>query len=230
MSYAPIEQIIQAIEDYNAGANGGQEPDGRDIEPAAEGSFVLSANGQYATDPGTSLLIPSSNVTLGVLGGTVTVKEGMTAVATGVTESFDFASTNKVTYVRALLTVTIALDEETLTELSVTSAVISLIETTVAHAPGQAPDKVNRDDSTLIKYFNIGTFALLRNGDRRAVRINQVLVGDVNLRPDGTIGEVLDPNGNDTRDGVRKIGFTINGKPYTGMFIVAGVEAVFPPA
>lgn len=208
MSYASIEQIIDAIQDYLAGSNGGQDPDGRDVEPSPAGPFAISVNGNYSTD-GDGFLVPSNSATIGVLGGTFKANADVTDAAAGISTSKSFPGSDGITYYHVYLLVTATMSGGTLA--SVTAA-ISIRETSNENPP--ASSEWTGTGSTLTKGFTIGTVAFARRGNRRYARITQSIVGTITNTTGTSGGVASDSNGVDTRPGPREIILCVNGTPY----------------
>lgn len=220
ISYAPIEQIIDAIQDYLAGPNGGQEPDGRDVEPSPVGPFAINVNGNYSIDAG-GFLIPSASATIGVLGGTFKANADVTAPASGISSSKSFPASDGIIYYQVYLLVTATMSSGTLSSISAT---ISIRETSDENPP--ASSEWTGKGSTLTKGFTIGTVAFARRGNRRYARISQSIVGTITNTTGTSGGMVSDPNGADTRPGPREFIINVNGKLYKTIIITTELVEV----
>lgn len=208
VSYSPIEQIIDAIQDYIAGANGGQDPDGRDVEPSPAGPFAISVNGNYSTDED-GFLVPSNSATIGVLGGTFKANADVTAIASGISSSKSFPGSDGITLYHVYLLVTATMSDGTLSSVA---AEISIRETSDENPPSQS--EWTGTGSTLTKGYTIGTVAFARRGNRRYARITQSMIGTITNTTGTSGGTASDTNGADTRPGPREIILCVNGKPY----------------
>jgi hypothetical protein len=222
-AYAPLEQIIQAIQDYIGGPDGGQEPDGRDIEPESVGPFAISVNGMYDTSPEGFLIPGIGNPTIRVRGGKITPIKGLEENITSdfTTTDFGFLA-NDGWYAVNLFVQT----DITHTGTQGNRQVDSVSAQIAAFNSTDADTNIGGRfiSTTVYRHFtNIGTVALAKSGNRRFARITQTRVGDIsgisfgsNAGGDGS----TDANGVVLKDGLREVLLCIKGKPYSafGLF------------
>lgn len=214
VTYVPIEQVIDAIQDYFAGADAGQEPDGRDIEPDGSAPFAISVNGLYDTDPDGFLIPAVGNPTLSVNAGTVDATDDINATASGISIStYPFPGGDGVTYVHFYLKVTITLDGPDGTPSGATATIES--RTTSTSGVPSVSETSFPTSNTAEKSYTIGVVALARSGDRRFAKITQTFAGDLKAYSNGTGSNTVDSNGVNLAAGLREITLCVNGFPYT---------------
>lgn len=220
VTYTPLEQIIDAVQDYMSGPNGGQEPDGRDIEPEAGGSFAISVNGIYDTDEDGFLVAPSGNPTITVNGGRITVAPGVSADIADLPDNsgFGFPSGDGVVWVRVYAEVDVTF-KGTQGSRAMDSASGLIVLSTGVFEEGWRWN--SGTDAKLV--IRIGAVGLARRGNRRFAKIVQLREGDQNgvATGSGAGGSSgTDANGASLADGPREVTLCINGKPYSA-FILA---------
>lgn len=222
-AYAPLEQIIQAIQDYIAGPNGGQEPDGRDIEPESTGAFAISVNGIYDTNAEGFLIPGVGNPTIKVKAGSITPIKDLEATISSdfTTTGFGFPSSDGAIWVNLFVQT-----EITFTGTQGNRQVNSVDASIVAfNANNAATDIGGRFvTTTLYRHFtNIGTVGLGRSGNRRLAKIIQKRVGNIvgiNFGNNAGGAGGTDANGVVLKDGLREVLLCINGNLYSafGLF------------
>ena len=225
ISYAPLEQIIGAFQDYLAGPGSGEDPDGRDLDPESTAPFSISVNGIYDTDPNGFLIPPSGNPSISVVGGTVQVTDDITATATSPAPITIYGfppSDNLKVYIHIYLKVTVSL----LGPQGTSSSATAVIEHRSVSTPGVAAVSADSFVGTnKITCYTIGVVTLARKGNRRFARITQSFAGDLELHPEGT-GSSTPVSGVNLATDVRRVILTINGEPYNTYILTGPLVAV----
>ena len=213
LNYVSLESLVEGLQDALAGPNGGQEPDGRDIEPEGTAPFAISVNGIYDTDASDLLVPAAGSPTIGVNAGTVAATDDINATASAAsTAAYAFPGSDGITYVHIYLKVTIALTGPGGTPASATAEIEHRTTNTAGVPPVSEVSFVGTD---AIRYFTIGVVALARRGNRRYARITQAFAGNLKAYADGSGSNTLDANGVNTAAGLREVVLCVNGtKPY----------------
>jgi len=177
-----VGDITDAITSYlgTSGSGGpGSNPNDTDIEPQSSEPFAITVdgNGGYLAD-GQNVLTPNSTVSVGVNEGTVQIDSDIPAVtATGFTPaSLSFGSgagngSAKIFafYLRIAIT------------MSGTPSSPSAVSATIIRSQTRLNEEITTYNSTntvATRHIFIGSVALMRKGNRRMTRINQVLTGN----------------------------------------------------
>lgn len=214
ISYAPLEQIIDALQDYFAGPDGGQEPDGRDIEPEGDAPFAISVNGNYSTGV-EGFLVPNNTVDAFVNQGTVKVIEDQPTAnisAIGPT-GLNFPPYDGKNLFAVTLLLTMPLDAAGGTISSVSGSMqFKYVESGDA-VPPVVTDMITVNNVAYKKLL-VGTIALKRTGNRRWVGITQTFAGNIDLFGGLGSGVSTVVDGVNLAAGPRKVTLCVNGKPY----------------
>jgi hypothetical protein len=213
--------------EFKADAAGGSTSEGGDAgsEPlyqdgAYTGPFAIKINGSYSTD-GEGVVSQSLAFTIGVNGGTGTWPT-KTQTFGGVSAP---ASANDAFYrVYGQIKASRGTGSDVL-DVWVDPS-IQIVEATSGTAVGSNTRYIN-NGSDYTFYFLIATVGItVQPSGGYRIYVNQIQIGDY------TYGEAKgnspgdDPDGNDTRDGVRSLTICINGTPYTADFEITNIVKV----
>lgn len=225
LSYSPIEQIIDAIQDYLAGPNGGQDPDGRDIEPATNAPFAIAVNGNYSTDAN-GFLVASNSVNISVNAGTAQFIDDQPAatVAEYGPAAFNFSATDGTRTLAAVLLARMPLTGAQGTIASISASIGVTDVTSGTYPPAVSDTDFVTFPGEATRRYLIGTIILKRNGNRRWVGITQTFSGDVKLA--GSTGNSASVDGVNLAAGLREFTICINGKPYKTHLLTGPLTAV----
>lgn len=214
-----VGDITDAITSYlgTSGSGGpGSNPNDIDIEPQSSEPFAITVdgNGGYLAD-GQNVLTPSSTVSVGVNEGTVQIDSNIPAVtATGFTPaslSFGSGAGNGSAKIFAFyLKIAITMSG---TPKSPSAASATIVRQEVSAEVGltvESETTFNATNTVATKHRLIGTVALLRKGNRRATRINQVLTGNQKTFSDST-NNGSTSSGINTNAGLKEFIVCVNG-------------------
>jgi len=216
LNYTSAEGFLNGIQDYFAGPNGGQDPDGRDVFPTVVAPFAISVNGIYSTGQD-GKLSPSDTATIRTDNGEIEIKDNVSATANGVDTSKSFSSGDGVRVFAIYLKAVVTFSNGTVSAVTATQ---ELKETGTTNLTPVADMDFNSAGTEGTKSWLIGTVELAKKGRRRFFRITQTLVGNVKSHAESTgTGSAVD--GADTDAGVREMVICVNGEPYK-TFIFTG--------
>ena len=216
LNYASVEGLIGGIQNYFAGPNGGQDPDGRDVFPTVVAPFGISVDGIYNTDP-EGFLTPSDTVTISTDNGDLEVKDNVSDTATGLSSSQSFTGSDGVKVFAIYLKAVVSFSNGTVSSVVATQEIRA---TTTTNLTSVTEMDFNSAGTQGTKYWLIGTVELARSGDRRFVRITQTLIGNVKSHAESTnTGSTV--SGVDTDAGLREVTICVNGEPYK-TFVLTG--------
>jgi hypothetical protein len=174
-----VGDITDAITSYlgTSGSGGpGSNPNDIDIEPQSSEPFAITVdgNGGYLAD-GLNVLTPNSTVSVGVNEGTVQIDSDITAVtATAFTPAnLSFSSSDGTRYFGFYIRIAITMSG-TPKSPSAVSATIIRTQTKL----NEGITTYNSTNTVATQHIFIGSVALMRKGNRRMTRINQVLTGN----------------------------------------------------
>ena len=216
LNYTSVEGLINGIQDYFAGPNGGQDPDGRDVFPTAVAPFAISVDGIYSTDAG-GFLSPSDTASIRSESGDLQIKDGVSDSANGVDVSKSFSSGDGVRIFAIYLKAVVTFSNGTVSGVTATQ---ELRETGTTNLTPVTDMDFNSAGTEGTKYWLVGTVELAKSGRRRFVRITQTMAGDVKSHAEST-GTGSTVTGVDTDAGLREIRLCVNGDPYR-TFILTG--------
>jgi len=228
ISSTSVAGITDAIDQFFTIASNDERANAFDLITALEdgaGGFSISVDGNYSTDT-EGFITPNNSVNIAVRSGTVEYNDAISLNASGASDSVSFGAdgTKKTVVVYLEYTVNFSSTEGTAT--SGGQAEIKFSEN--ATVPSADPPMVFSSNNTVgTKRMLIGTVELARNGDRRYVRISQVMQGTVQQQSGSSSGgsSTSDPN-LDTDSGVRMLTICIDGKPYKTAFITGPIVEV----
>jgi hypothetical protein len=225
---------IYPEDNVSLGAPGGGGSDGSDgsspdniTDPNVNGTepFSITINGLVPGESG-GVEIPATSFTIGVVGGDAIFPTATRTfpAPTGFSATFPSGDGKKYYRVYGKVVMQRSTPNSPLDTIVTASSVI-VIE---ASDTGSFGNNVvwRKDGSNYEFFFAIGVVAAVRLGSRRTAFVNQIQSGNYRWS-DGSSGTSDDDeNGNDTRDGLRRVIFCINGEPYEGNIEVVGLTAL----
>jgi len=227
LNFSSPESLVDGIEDFAAGPNGGQNPDGRDVLPGILTTipFAISVEDIYDTNAGGFLIPPTGNTAeISVNAGTYTFSNGITSSqATGVAQDESFTTGDGVAFYDIVLTVTATLSGTQKTVQSATAA-LSINARASGSSIVTGTTTYNLARTQAVKTFVVGTVELARRGNRRFARITQNLVGNLDSSSGNDTGS--GPSGVDTKAGFRQVTIVIDGVAYNTMILTSSLIQV----
>jgi hypothetical protein len=211
-----VGDISSAITSYlgTSGSGGpGSNPNDIDIEPQSGEPFAITVdgNGGYSAD-GQNVLTANNTVSVGVNAGTVQIDSDITAVtATAFTPAnLSFGSDGSAKIFAFYLKIVITMSGTPSSPSAASATIVRQEVSTEVGLTAVSETTFNAAGTEATQHRLIGTVALLRKGNRRATRINQVLTGNQKTFSDST-NNGSTSSGINTNAGLKEFIVCVNG-------------------